>query len=316
MTKRLAVILIGLGLLTGAALPPKGPVPTEKPPATADQPAPKPPAEKPATGQEPAPVPTPAPAPPTASPTPPAVDIVPPEKPEEAPSPVSPVSPPDAIAPPPPGPPPPARGLPPVPGRQPAKPAAIRVVPEDPDQFAACQADLKALGTVFETAAAIDDGDGCGMSNPIVVREILPGIKVAPEATFRCETALQLAKLTRETIIPAARIALADKGDLKGIRQASAYVCRNRNSAETGKISEHAHGNAIDIAGLEFEKGTVPMMIAAQDDGTFPAAFQRSLNAAACLYFSTVLSPGSDDAHKDHLHLDVIERESGYRFCR
>ncbi|MBC7084727.1 MAG: extensin family protein, partial [Firmicutes bacterium] len=37
---------------------------------------------------------------------------------------------------------------------------------------------------------------------------------------------------------------------------------------------------------------------------------------AACLYFTTVLSPGSDDAHKDHLHLDVIERKSGYRFCR
>ncbi|SSC66139.1 unnamed protein product [Ciceribacter selenitireducens ATCC BAA-1503] len=169
---------------------------------------------------------------------------------------------------------------------------------------------------MFETAAPIDDGEGCGMSNPVIVREILPGIKLSPEATFRCETALQLARMTRETIIPAARIALADKGELKAIQQASAYVCRNRNSAATGKISEHAHGNAIDIAALEFDKGTVPMVIAAQDDGTFPAAFQRSLNAAACLYFTTVLSPGSDEAHKDHLHLDVIERKSGYRFCR
>ncbi|SSC69819.1 unnamed protein product [Ciceribacter sp. T2.26MG-112.2] len=216
---------------------------------------------------------------------------------------------------PPPAPPPP-RGLPPVPGLQPAAPAAIRVAPEDPEQFAACQAELKTLGTVFETAAPIDDGEGCGMSNPVIVREILPGIRLSPEATFRCETALQLAKLTRETIIPAARIALADKGELKAIQQASAYVCRNRNSAATGKISEHAYGNAIDIAALEFDKGAVPMVSAAQDDGTFPAAFQRSLNAAACLYFSTVLSPGSDEAHKDHLHLDVIERKSGYRFCR
>lgn len=312
MTKRLAVILIGLGLLTGAALPPTGPVPTEKPPAPADQPVAKPPADKPAVGQQPAPVPPPAPAP--ASPTPPAESIVPPEKPEEAPSPGLPPSPPSSGSPPPA--PPPPRGLPPVPGLQPAAPAAIRVAPEDPEQFAACQAELKTLGTVFETAAPIDDGEGCGMSNPVIVREILPGITLSPEATFRCETALQLAKLTRETIIPAARIALADKGELKAIQQASAYVCRNRNSAATGKISEHAHGNAIDIAALEFDKGSVPMMIAAQDDGTFPAAFQRSLNAAACLYFTTVLSPGSDDAHKDHLHLDVIERKSGYRFCR
>lgn len=310
MTKRLAVILIGLGLLTGAALPPTGPVPTEKPPAPADEPAVPPPAEKPPEDEQSAPVPTPVPAP---SP-PPAEDVVPADKPADAP--------PSAPSPAPgpavrlPGPPPPARGQPPVPGLQPAKPAAIRVTPEDPEQFAACQAELKTLGTVFETADPIDDGEGCGMSNPVVVREILPGIKLTPEATFRCETALQLAHMTRETIIPAARIALADKGELKAIQQASAYVCRNRNSAATGKISEHAYGNAIDIAGLEFDKGTVPMVIAAQDDGTLPAAFQRSLNAAACLYFTTVLSPGSDDAHKDHLHLDVIERKSGYRLCR
>lgn len=303
MTKRLAVILIGLCLLTGAALPPTGPVPTDKPPSPADQPAVPAPAEKP-PAEESAPVPAPVPAPTP----PPAEDVVPAEKPEDAPSPAPEVRPP--------GPPPPARGLPPVPGLQPAKPAAIRVAPEDPEQFAACQAELKTLGTVFETAAPIDDGEGCGMSNPVIVREILPGIKLSPEATFRCETALQLARMTRETIIPAARIALADKGELKAIQQASAYVCRNRNSAATGKISEHAHGNAIDIAGFEFDKGAVPMLIAAQDDGTFPAAFQRSLNAAACLYFTTVLSPGSDDAHKDHLHLDVIERKSGYRFCR
>lgn len=308
MTKRLAVILIGLGLLTGAALPPTGPVPTEKPPAPADQPAVPAPAEKPPEAEESAPVPAPAPAPGP----PPAEDVVPAEKPADSP-PASPAPGPAVRRT---GPPPQARGLPPLPGLQPAKPAALRVAPEDPEQFAACQAELKTLGTVFETAAPIDDGEGCGMSNPVVVREILPGIKLAPEATFRCETALQLAKLTRETIIPAARIALADKGELKAIQQASAYVCRNRNSAATGKISEHAYGNAIDIAGLEFDKGSVPMVIAAQDDGTFPAAFQRSLNAAACLYFTTVLSPGSDDAHKDHLHLDVIERKSGYRFCR
>lgn len=304
MTKRFAVILIGLCLLTGAALPPTGPVPTEKPPSPADRPAVPAPAEKPSATEKSAPVPAPVPAPGP----PPAEDVVPAEKPEDTPSPA-----PDVQLP---GPPPPARGLPPVPGLQPAAPAAIRVAPEDPAQLAACQAELKTLGAVFEAAAPIDDGEGCGMSHPITVREILPGIRLAPEATFRCETALQLARLTRETIIPTARIALADKGELKAIHQASAYVCRNRNSATTGKISEHAYGNAIDIAALEFDKGSVPMVIVAQDDGTFPAAFQRSLNAAACLYFTTVLSPGSDATHMDHLHLDVIERKGDYRFCR
>ena len=38
--------------------------------------------------------------------------------------------------------------------------------------------------------------------------------------------------------------------------------------------------------------------------------------AAPCLHFTTVLSPGSDAAHQNHLHLDVMERENGYRYCR
>ena len=44
--------------------------------------------------------------------------------------------------------------------------------------------------------------------------------------------------------------------------------------------------------------------------------FQRAVTASACLYFKTVLDPGSDAAHETHLHLDVIERRNDYRYCR
>lgn len=190
------------------------------------------------------------------------------------------------------------------------------IEPEDRAEHAQCLKDLTALSTVFEASAAIDDGSGCGISRPITVRDILPGIALAPAATLRCEAARSLARFTREMIVPAARAALGEKGRLKAIHHASAYVCRNRNSAETGEISEHARGNAIDISALEFEGGMVPMAIVAADDGTLIAAFRRSLNAAACLFFTTVLSPGSDAAHQDHLHLDVIERKDDFHFCR
>jgi hypothetical protein len=172
------------------------------------------------------------------------------------------------------------------------------------------------MGARFEELPRIDEENGCGIDRPIRVTRLLAGVEIEPEATLRCETALELARLTRDVILPAARIALPEKGDLTAINQASAYVCRNRNSAETGKISEHARGSAVDIASLQFGTETVPMVIARPEESTFAAAFQRSLNAAACLYFSTVLSPGSDEAHKDHLHLDVLERRDGYRYCR
>lgn len=187
---------------------------------------------------------------------------------------------------------------------------------EDPKALAACLADLKAIGARFETDKAIDDADGCGIASPITLTKLLPDVTLEPEATFRCETALQLARMTRDMLKPAAEAAFPDKPKLTAIRHASGYVCRNRNSQETGKVSEHAYGNAIDIAALRFGDEEEPVMIAKQDDGTAEAAFQRAFNAIACLYFTTVLSPGSDATHQDHMHLDVIKRKSGYRYCR
>lgn len=99
--------------------------------------------------------------------------------------------------------------------------------------------------------------------------------------------------MTRDMLKPAAQAAFPDKPKLTAIRQASGYVCRNRNSAENGKVSEHAYGNAIDIAALRFGERQEPVMIAKQDDGTAEAAFQRAFNAIACLYFTTVLSPAA-----------------------
>lgn len=195
----------------------------------------------------------------------------------------------------------------------PPDPAPISETPED---LALCLKDLKAIGAHFSQEKTIDGEFGCGIAHPVTVRRILPEVALEPEATLRCETALSLARMTRDMLIPAAARAFPDKPKLSGVSQASGYVCRNRNSADDGKISEHAYGNALDIAGLSFGDEKMPVMIARQDDGTAEAAFQRAFNALACLYFTTVLSPGSDATHQDHMHLDVIERKSGFRFCR
>ena len=187
---------------------------------------------------------------------------------------------------------------------------------EDPEAYAACIAELRAIGATFTEKERIEDGSSCGIEKPIEVEGLLPGVRLVPKAVLRCETALQTARLTRDLLIPAAKAALPDRPALTEVHQASAYVCRNRNSAETGKLSEHALGNGIDIAALRFGKEDWPLMIAKPDDGTTEAAFQRAFNALACLYFTTVLSPGSDPTHQDHMHLDVIERKSGFRYCR
>jgi len=187
---------------------------------------------------------------------------------------------------------------------------------ENAAEYAKCLADLRAVGATFVEAKRIDDGKGCGIDKPLEVTSILPDVKLSPKGLMRCETALALARWTKETAQPAAEVAFAKTIKIKALNQASTYVCRLRNNATTGKISEHAHGNAVDIASFSLSDGTTIAIQPRDEDGTMEGAFQRAVTASACLYFKTVLDPGSDAAHETHLHLDVINRRNGYRYCR
>ncbi|MQB10507.1 extensin [Agrobacterium sp. ICMP 6402] len=190
------------------------------------------------------------------------------------------------------------------------------VKPEDPAALEACLGALKEIGAEFKKLEPIrDEEQGCGIEAPIELSMVLPDIKLEPSGTMRCETALALSRWTREMMLPAAALAMPEK-KVTAIANASTYICRNRNSAETGKISEHAKGNAVDISTIAFDKGEPLVMKPRGEDGTPEGAFQRTITAAACLFFRTVLSPGSDATHQDHLHLDVLERKGGYLYCR
>jgi hypothetical protein len=187
---------------------------------------------------------------------------------------------------------------------------------EDPQAYNQCIKALTDAGVTFTEKPRMDDGDGCGIDKPVEVSKILPGIALQPSGTLRCQAALELSQWVKTVVIPAADQAMPEKGKLTAINQASTYICRKRNSLSEGKISEHARGNAIDIAALTFEKGKVPMTIAPEKEPTMNGAFQRTLNASACLYFTTVLAPGSDETHQDHMHLDLIKRTNDARYCR
>lgn len=190
------------------------------------------------------------------------------------------------------------------------------VKPEDPAALQACLGALKEIGAEFKPLEPIRNAEqGCGIESPIELSVVLPGIKLEPSGTMRCETALALSHWTKEMMLPAAALALPER-KVTAIANASTYICRNRNSAENGKISEHAKGNAVDISTIAFDKGEPLVMKPRGEDGTPEGAFQRTITAAACLFFRTVLSPGSDATHQDHLHLDVLERKGGYLYCR
>ncbi|WP_312223233.1 extensin-like domain-containing protein [Rhizobium rhizoryzae] len=200
--------------------------------------------------------------------------------------------------------------------KTPEEPAVPNIIKEDPQAYAACLSDLKAMGAEFTEAESISEEDGtCGIEKPIRLTSPLPGIKLSDPSPLRCEAALALSHWLKDTVQPALKVAFPDK-QIVGVRNAASYACRKRNHAETGKISEHAKGNAIDVIALEFDKGDAIEMKPKTEDPTLEGAFQRTATAGACLHFRTVLSPGSDATHEDHLHLDVLERKGDYRYCR
>ena len=185
---------------------------------------------------------------------------------------------------------------------------------EDAREQAACLADLKSLGVSFDETPTVNDGEACGIDKPVLLKSLPGGITVEPAATLRCDAALQLARWMEGSVKPSFKAAMPNETPT-GLAQASAYVCKNRNGADEGRISEHAFGNAIDIAGFTLKSGKTIAIRPADKDSSLEGAFQRAVTEAACLYFTTVLDPGSDAAHQNHLHLDVKERRGGYRYC-
>ena len=106
---------------------------------------------------------------------------------------------------------------------------------------------------------------------------------------------------------------------LTKLHSGQGFVCRRRNNALTGKLSEHAFGNAMDIIAFEFEGGKRIPVRAASDMADNEAAFFTALRKASCGYFTTVLGPGTNAAHATHLHFDLGRtggKKRAYRICQ
>jgi hypothetical protein len=176
----------------------------------------------------------------------------------------------------------------------------------------ACLADLERLGALFEAQDPIDGEGDCGAAFPVRVTAI-GDVALEPAISVRCPVARALARWTDEALIPAADEHL--DADIATVFTAGAYVCRGRNRQEGARLSEHAFANAIDVTGVDFVSRS-PLPVEPRDGRETPEArFQREIRAQACAYFRTVLGPGSDAYHDDHLHFDQRERTNDYRLC-
>ena len=93
------------------------------------------------------------------------------------------------------------------------------------------------------------------------------------------------------------------------MRNFASYHCRSRNNIIGAMMSEHGKGNALDVRSITLANGKTI-------DPTDPHVsreFREGWKKSVCARFSTVLGPGSDGYHENHIHVDLMERRIGYR---
>src|SRR5262249_7267559 len=99
------------------------------------------------------------------------------------------------------------------------------------------------------------------------------------------------------------------------IRQISAYSCRGMNGNPRASISEHAFGNALDIASFTLADGRKITVKNGWHGLPEEQGFLRDVQAAACGEFTTVLAPGSNVSHYAQTRVDWRRGRGGPRGC-
>ena len=159
------------------------------------------------------------------------------------------------------------------------------------------------IGALGETAL-VSFAEESGTARPVAV---------APAATLACPLVSALDRFVSDSVQPAARRWFGQP--VVGIKQISAYSCRGMNDVPGARISEHAFGNALDIAAFTLADGRTITVKDGWRGTPQEQGFMHDVQEAACAMFTTVLAPGSNSYHEDHMHLDLMRRSSGRAIC-
>jgi hypothetical protein len=192
------------------------------------------------------------------------------------------------------------------------KPAAEKAEPVPPPP-SACRLALTEAIAIAPSIPPINGPGSCGGDDLVRLEAVvLPDRKqvaVKPAAILRCAMAAAIADWVRSDMVPFAQSLGTTLSDLDNF---DSFECRGRNRVSGAKMSEHGRANALDIRALKFANG---QSLSLTDRGVAREQREAVLHSV-CARFTTVLGPGSDWYHEDHIHLDLAERRSGYRICQ
>jgi hypothetical protein len=209
-----------------------------------------------------------------------------------------------------------AQTVPPMPRARPGPVLASAPPPETKVEEAAppsaCRLRLTPDLAIAPSLPPLSGPGECGAPDLVRLEAIVLADKsrvaVTPPAMLRCSMAEAIVSFVRAD---AAALALDLGAALRAVQNYDSYDCRGRNRVAGAKISEHGKGNALDIRGLTLTNGRYIELT----DPQVPREFREKMRASVCARFATVLGPGSDGYHENHIHVDLAQRNSGYRSC-
>lgn len=141
----------------------------------------------------------------------------------------------------------------------------------------------------------------CALRNALTLDQSL--VPYSATLSMSCQLAATVYMWERHVVLPAAKELLGE--DVARIETFGAYACRRVNSAQTGRWSQHATGNAVDIAGFTLAGGRTVTVEKHFDGSTPEGRFLEAVRKGACGLFSATLGPDYNALHYNHLHLDM-----------
>jgi hypothetical protein len=169
----------------------------------------------------------------------------------------------------------------------------------------ACFAEKKIqLSSYVQPAREIEGPGICGLTMPLKVSALAGGtVALVSTQTLGCPMTAALDEWVTNVVQPAA---LARFGQpVTEVKSMGSYACRSMNNQGV-RLSEHGFGNAMDVGGFVLMDGReITFVRDWTRGGDREKAFLRDVQAGACGIFTTVLAPGSDRFHYNHMHVDL-----------
>ncbi|SHF21604.1 Extensin-like protein C-terminus [Kaistia soli DSM 19436] len=184
----------------------------------------------------------------------------------------------------------------------------------------ACYQQKLVVPSYFQEPSREIDGRGaCGIEQPLRVNAFESGVVSVggSEVVLGCMMTYTMEKWIRNAVQPAAQQRFGMP--VTEILTMGTYSCRSRNNRHGDKLSEHAFANAFDVAGFRLADGrTIRVKSDWRNGDPVSQAFLRQTLISACDYFTTVLGPGSNRLHEDHIHIDLAHHNAAgtSRYCR